>query len=394
MRSKTTRLVNHPTISLSEPHLSGIEWEYVKDCLDSGWVSSAGSYVDRFEGEVARLVGTRYAVATTSGTAALHVALLGAGVKQGDEVLVSSLSFVAPANAVTYVGAHPVFVDAHPYTWQMDVELVEAFLTERCAKDGARAINTATGRPVTAILPVHILGHPVDMDPLVNLAAAFDLAIIEDATESLGATYKGTSLGALGIAGCLSFNGNKLVTTGGGGMVVTNDEGVAHHVRHLTTQAKSHPTEYIHDEVGFNYRLSNIQAALGCGQLETFQDRVNAKVRIAETYRETLRDLEGIRFMPEAEWANPVYWLSTILVDAAPAFRSELMSGFHRNGIEVRPLWQPLHRSPAHSDSDCLGGEVAEDIYARSVSLPSSVGLSDKDQQRVIEVLRSHSATL
>ena len=247
-------------IPLCVPEIRGNEWKYVKECLDTNWVSSVGSFVDRFERMLADYIGTIHAVATTSGTAALHIALLVAGVQPDDEVLVPTLSFIAPANAIRYTGAWPVFIDSEPIYWQMDPEKVLDFLEKECRWQGESLLNKTTGRRVKAILPVHILGHPCDIDPIREAAQKYDLAIIEDATESLGAKYKGNMVGRLGDIACFSFNGNKLITTGGGGMIVTNDESWANRARYLSTQAKDDPIEYFHSEIGYNYRLTNISS--------------------------------------------------------------------------------------------------------------------------------------
>lgn len=376
-------------IPLCIPHLAGNEEAYLRQCVETNWVSTAGPFVDRFESEMAAYVGTDNAVATASGTAALHVALLVAGVKPGDEVLTSTLTFIAPANAIRYTGAHPVFVDAEDATWQMDPQRVRAFLEEGCERRGAETFNRRTGRRVSALLPVHILGHPVDMDPLVELAAEFGLAVVEDATESLGASYKGRAVGTLGDCACLSFNGNKLMTAGGGGMVLTARNDWANRVRHLTTQAKADGEEFIHDEVGFNYRLSNLHAALGTAQLERLDALIEAKRRIAEAYRAACEGTAGLTFMPEADWADSVFWLSTVLVDA-DAYGCDsrgLRERLRAAGVESRPLWQPMHLSPAHAGAQALGGAVAERLYASALSLPSSAGLDEAAQARVLEVV-------
>jgi perosamine synthetase len=379
------------TIPLSEPHIAGNAWTYVRECLDSGWVSSAGSFVDRFEREAADRVGVKHAVAVTSGTAALHVALLVAGVRRDDEVLVSDLTFIAPANAVRYVDAWPVFVDAEPDHWQMDVSLAASFLREQCRQEGGELRNRTTGRRVSAVMPVHILGHPVDMDPLRQVAAEFGLTVIEDATESFGGSYKNAAIGRLGHVACLSFNGNKTFTTGGGGMVLTDNDAWAERARYLTTQAKDDPIEYEHHTVGYNYRLTNIQAALGCAQLEQATDFLGAKRRIAARYAEAFGGVPGITMMREASWGSSAFWLSTVVVDA-PVFgmsSRELMTELSRAGIQTRPLWQPLHRSAAHAGATALGGEVADRLNRDCLNLPSSVGLSPVDQERVIAAIQA-----
>jgi perosamine synthetase len=365
-------------IPLCVPEVRGREWDYIKECLDTNWVSSVGPFVDRFENKIANYLGARFAVATTSGTAALHVSLLAAGIQPDDEVLVSTLSFIAPANAIRYVGAWPVFIDAEPSNWQMDVRWVVEFLEKECRWKDGMLVNVASGRRVKALLPVHILGHPVDMDALLEVAREYKLIIIEDAAESLGAKYKGTPVGHHGDIACLSFNGNKIITTGGGGMVVTDTEAICRRVRYLTTQAKDDPIEYVHREVGFNYRLSNIQAAMGCAQLEQLDEYVAAKRQIAEAYQRALTEIPGISFMSEASWASSSAWLFTILVDRDIFGMSsrDLLEQLSDSGIQSRPLWQPLHQSEAHKNCVSCGGEVAEKLNRDALSLPSSVGLS------------------
>jgi len=270
-------------VPLCVPEIRGNEWRYVKECLDTGWVSSVGAFVERFEKDMARQAGARHAVAAVNGTAALHVALLVAGVKPDDEVLVSTLTFIAPANAVRYAGAWPVFIDAEPDYWQMDPQRVADFLEKECRLEKGELRNRSTGRRVKAIIPVHILGHPVNIKPILELARKFSLLVIEDATESLGAKYEGRPTGSLADMACFSFNGNKIITTGGGGMITTDNEAWARRAKYLTTQAKDDPVEYIHNEIGYNYRLTNMQAAMGCAQLEQLDDYVVKKRHIAKT---------------------------------------------------------------------------------------------------------------
>jgi perosamine synthetase len=378
------------TIPLCVPEIRGNEWSYVKDCFDTNWVSSAGAYVDRFQSDFAERVGADHAVAMVNGTAALHVALRCAGVGAGDEVLVSTLTFVAPANAVRYLNAHPVFVDAEADHWQMDPAIVAEFLEQQCEQRDGELINRASGRPVRAIVPVHILGHPVDLEPILALAERFDLAVIEDASESLGACYKGRSVGSWGEAGCFSFNGNKLITTGGGGMLVSNDAQFCEHAQYLSTQAKDDPLEYVHETIGYNYRLTNVQAAMGCAQLEQLDAYVAAKRAISARYREAFSTIDGIEPMREASWASSAEWLFTVRVDAARTGfdRRELFEFLGAKKIQSRPLWQPMHMSPAHAGSQALGGEVAERLQDECLSLPCSVGLDVEDQERVIDAIR------
>lgn len=373
-------------IPLCEPCIAGNEWAYVKECLDTNWVSSVGAYVDRFERMLAEASGTRWAVAAVNGTAALHLACIVAGVCPDDEVLVSALTFIAPANAIRYAGAWPVFVDAEPDYWQLDVVKARRFLEEECTWDGRVVRNRTSGRPVRAILPVHVLGHPVDMDPLLALAREFGLAVIEDATESLGATYRGRPVGQLGDVGCFSFNGNKLITAGGGGMLVTDEESMAQRARYLSTQAKDDALEYVHGDIGYNYRLTNLQAALGVAQMERLDEHVAAKRRIAARYSAAFRELPGLTPMREAPWAESAHWMYTVLVDEQQFGLGSraLLRQLAARGIQARPLWEPLHRSAAHAGAPRTDCAVAEHLNRVALSLPCSVGLTAEDQERVV----------
>jgi perosamine synthetase len=378
-------------VPLCVPEIRGHEWEYIKQCLDTGWVSSVGSFVDRFENELAARAGARHAVATATGTAALHVALKVAGVLPDDEVLVSTLTFIAPANAVRYAGAWPVFIDAEPRYWQIDVGRVVEFLETRCRWSQGKLYNRATQRRIGALLPVDVLGHPADFDPLVEAARKYGLPIVEDATESLGSRYKARPTGMLGDIGCFSFNGNKLITTGGGGMIVTDNEAWAEKARYLTTQAKDDPVEYVHREIGYNYRLTNIQAAMGCAQLELLDEYIAAKRRIAERYRAALGGIEGVTVMPAAEWAWSIYWMYTVLIDPERYGHSSrwLLARLGEKHIQSRPLWQPLHRSEAHPGAEAVESGVADRLNRDGLSLPCSVGLSDPELAAVVEAISS-----
>lgn len=377
-------------IPLCVPEIRGNEWKYVKECLDGNWVSSVGPFVDRFEEAVAQYVGARYGVAAVNGTAALHISLMLAGVRPNDEVLVPTLTFIAPANAVRYLGAWPVFVDVDPYYWQMDTDKVRAFLEKQCRWRDGFLYNKTTGRRVRALLPVHVLGHPVDMDPLLEMARQYNLAVIEDATESLGARYKGRRVGILGDIACFSFNGNKVITTGGGGMIVTNNEKWAAQARYLTTQAKDDPIEYIHNQIGYNYRLTNIAAAVGLAQMEKLDEYIEAKRRIAAAYKSLLSSTPGFSFMQEAPWALSIYWMFTVLIDRKEYGLDSraLLKRLAQNKIQARPLWQPLHRSKAHAAAGNFEAPTADRLYAGALSLPCSVGLSDKHMQRVAEAIK------
>jgi perosamine synthetase len=376
-------------IPLSVPHLVGNEWTYVKECLDTNWVSSAGPFVDRFEREMAQVAGTKYAVATVNGTAALHTALMLAGVGAGDEVVVSDLTFIAPANAVQYVGAYPVFVDAEQNYWQMDVQKLKDFLERGCDATAQGLRNKATGRRVKALLPVHILGSVCDMGPILELGNRFGLPVIEDATECLGAKYGERPAGSLGLMGCFSFNGNKILTTGGGGMLVTNNESLARRARYLTTQAKNDPLEFVHGAVGYNYRLPNVLAAIGCAQLEQLDKFVARKREIATAYTDAFADLPGVAPMREPPGTFSTFWMYTIRIDESRArFGSrDLMKALDTESIQTRPLWQPMHLSPAHQGTFVTECSIAKRLNRECLSLPCSVSLTEAQQKRVVEVL-------
>jgi len=377
------------SIPLSVPEIRGNEWEYVKECLDTGWVSSAGSYVEHFEQMVAAQAGTKYAVATVNGTSALHVSLLVAGVQPDDEVLVSTLTFIAPVNAIRYVGAWPIFIDAEPFYWQMDPSRALEFLERECHWVNKELRNRKSGRRVSAIIPVHILGHPVDMAAIKEISRKYGLAIIEDATEALGSTCRGLSPGSLGDIGCFSFNGNKIITTGGGGMIVTDREDWARKAKYLTTQAKDDPVEYIHGEIGYNYRLTNVLAAIGCAQMEQLEQYVATKRGIAARYQNALAAVAGIEVMKSASWAQSTYWMYTILIDrdVFGIDSRQLHRTLDAQKIQTRPLWQPIHLSAAHTCGQLQCLPVAENLAQRALSLPCSVGLSSGDQERVIAAI-------
>jgi len=378
-------------VPLIVPEIRGNEWKYVKECLDTNWVSSVGSYVDRFERMLAERAETKYAIATVNGTAALHIALLLANVQPDDEVVVSSLTFIAPANAIRYVGAWPVFIDAEPAYWQIDTAGVVDFLDNGCRWDGESLRNRKTGRRVKAILPVHILGHPVDLDPIVAVAEKYSLPVIEDATEGLGARYRGKSLGSLGHAGCFSFNGNKIITTGGGGMLVTNDAEWAARARYLTTQAKDDSIEYVHNAVGYNYRLTNLLAAMGCAQMEHLDTFVETKRQIAKRYRESFISFPGLQLPKEADWALSTFWMYTVLIDqqVTGIDSRQLLHQLAAKKIQSRPLWQPIHRSAAHDAAGSPPCPNSDRLYTQAISLPCSVGLSQSDQSYVIDTISS-----
>lgn len=383
----------HAPIALFEPRIAGNEWRYVKQCLDTGWISSVGSYVTRFEEAMAGKIGAAHAVATANGTSALHASLLVGGVEPGDAVLVSDLTFIAPANAIRYAGAHPVFMDAEDRYFQIDAEKTVRFLEKECRWSKGSLRDKATGRRIRAIMPVDVLGHPADLEPLREAADRYGLFLIEDASESLGSLYRGRPTGAGADIACFSFNGNKLVTTGGGGALTTNDGPSAKRAKHLTTQAKCDPIEYIHDEVGYNYRMTNVLAAIGVAQLEQLPGFVARKRRIAARYAAALDGIPGLTAMREAEWASSTYWMYTVLIDEKRFGMDArvLLERLGAQGIMTRPLWQPMHLSPAHKGARSAACGVSTRLFRDALSLPSSVALTEEQQSRVVAALRSAS---
>lgn len=379
------------SIPLSAPHMAGNEWRYVREAIESGWVSTAGPHVERFEAAVARRALVRYAIATSSGTAALHTALIVAGIEADDEVLVSTLTFIASANAIRYAGANPVLIDAEPNYWQIDPHRVEEFLTQRCELKNGVLINRTTDRRVKGIVPVHIMGHPVDLDAIYDLARRFGLVVIEDAAEAIGADYKARPVGRTDSIAVYSFNGNKIITAGGGGMILTDRPDWAERAKYLTTQAKDDPIEYIHGAIGYNYRLTNMQAALGLAQLESLEEFVAYKRSIAWRYQSLLTDVPGVSTMPEAAWARSTFWLYTLLIDP-DKFGSdsrELANRLQSLGIQTRPLWQPMHLSKPHGRCEAVGGEVAERLFRQSISIPCSVDLDLDQVDEIAAIIRS-----
>ncbi len=377
-------------IPLSVPEIGGNEWKYVKDCLDTGWVSSVGSYVTQFEEMFKTRLGVASAVACANGTSAIHAALLCVGVQPGDEVITSSLTFIAPVNAIRYANAVPVLLDSRLDTWLLDEILVQAYLTERCEIRNGETFNRDTGRRVSAIVPVHLLGHPCNMDALLGLARHYNLKVVEDATESLGAFYQGQPVGTLGDAGCFSFNGNKLITTGGGGMIVTQNPELGRRAKYLTTTAKDDDIEFIHGAIGYNYRLTNLAAALGCAQMERLDEFLAKKQAIAATYDGALAAYPAIDPLPRPAGTESALWLYTIRMRGQSS--RGLLKFLADNKVQSRPLWQPNHLSPAHNDLPHQPCPVAEKLNQECLSLPCSVGLSESDQNRVLRLITSYLA--
>lgn len=378
------------TVPLSVPELGGNERRYIKECLDTNWVSSVGPFVDRFETAFAARAKARHAVAAVNGTAALHLALRAVGLKPGELVILPDLTFAAPAFAVVYCGARPVFMDADPATWQMDAEKTARFLAEECRMVKGVCRHKRTGRRVRALLPVHLLGLACDMKAFMRLARRHRLAVVEDCAEAAGVRHRGRPVGTFGDAGCFSFNGNKIMTSGGGGMVVTDDRRIAGRVRYLSTQAKDDGLEYIHHEIGFNYRLTNVLAALGLAQLEQLKGFIARKRAVAEAYDDALREVPGITIMPHAPWTDPNFWLYTILLEPNCALRRRkaVVAGLRSRGVEARPLWHPLHGLPPFKRDLRYDLENSKRLYERAVSLPSSSSLTPADQRRCVAALK------
>lgn len=364
-------------VVLHEPTFNGNEWLYLKECLDSTFVSSVGKFVDRFELDLASFTGAKHAVAVVNGTAALHIALKLAGVTMGDEVLIPSLTFVATANAVTYCNATPHFVDSDERTLGVDAGKLRDYLANHTEQRDGQCINRATGRVIRALVPMHAFGHPVELDALLAVAHDFNLEIVEDAAESLGSTYHGQHTGTFGLLGTLSFNGNKTITTGGGGAILTNDATLARHAKHLTTTAKlPHAWEYRHDEIAYNYRLPNLNAALGCAQLEQLPAMLAAKRVLFARYQAAFSPMQGVALVAEPEQSQSNYWLQTLLLDANQADqRDPILSATNAAGYMTRPAWILMHELAQFKDCPRMDLTMAQSLSQRLINIPSSSSL-------------------
>ena len=368
--------------ALHEPHFSGNEWVYVKECLDTGWVSSVGKFVDRFEHDLAEATGARHAVAVVNGTAALHICLQLAGVEPGDEVLMPALTFVATANAVSHCGAVPNFVDVDEATLGMAASELRDHLNNIAdLRDGA-CFNRQTGRRIRALLPMHTFGHPSDLDALADVAARFCLELIEDAAESLGSYYKGRHTGNVGRLSALSFNGNKIITTGGGGAILTNDADLAKLAKHITTTAKlPHRWLFEHDMVAYNYRLPNINAALGCAQLEQLPGFLESKRQLFQRYRAAFSGIAGAHIVEEPAGCRSNYWLQTLLLDeSAAGLRDDILAATNDAGLMTRPAWTPMHNLAPYANCPRAELPVTESLECRIINLPSSPQLVARPQ--------------
>jgi perosamine synthetase len=363
-------------VNLHEPLFAGNESKYVQSCIDEGWVSSAGAFAEKFEQSLAAACGAKYAVVTVNGTCALQAALVALGVSPGDEVLVPSLTFVATANAAVHAGAVPHFVEVEERSLGIDPQKLDAYLSRIAASKNGVTVNKETGRPIRALVPVHVFGHPCQLAALKEVADKYRLTLIEDATEALGSLIGERPVGSMGTA-VLSFNGNKIITTGGGGAILTQDEALYRRLRHLTTTAKQpHKWAFHHDEVAWNYRLPNLNAALGCAQLEQLPRFVVAKRALAGRYAAAFENLPGLRILAEPENTSSNYWLVTLLADrGSEAWREETLAALHGAGLLCRPVWTPLHLLPMYKDSPRSSLALTENLAQRIINLPSSVRL-------------------
>ena len=361
--------------------MSGTEQDFVRDVFESNWVAPLGPHVDAFEREFCEAVGSAHAAAVSSGTAALHLALILSGVQPGDDVLVSTLTFSASVNPIKYLGANPVLIDSERVSWNIDPQLVADTIRR----------NAARGRPPKALIIVHLYGQSADLMPLLDICDEHGVDVIEDAAEALGAKYGERSPGTFGRMGIFSFNGNKIITTSSGGMLVSDDADLVTHARKLATQARDEAPHYQHSEIGYNYRMSNVLAGIGRGQLAVLEDRVSARRANFEYYRATLGGLPGIDFMPEAEWGRHTRWLTVLTIDPAEfgCDREAVRVALEMENIEARPVWKPMHMQPVFSDCEVVGGAVAEDLFRTGLCLPSGSNLAPDDLARVATAVRA-----
>jgi aminotransferase in exopolysaccharide biosynthesis len=384
------------TIPLLVPKISGNEWQYIKECLDTEWVSSAGKYVDEFENKIADYTDTRYAVSCVNGTSALQLSLRLAGVMPGDEVIVPTLTFIAPVNAIAYNGAIPVFMDTDEY-YNIDTEKTIDFIQNETqfSEIGSQfTVNRKTGKRIAAIIPVHVWGNAARLDELISLCEERGIAVVEDASESLGTFYKdgrfkGKHTGTIGKLGCLSFNGNKIITTGGGGMILTDDVNLAEKARYLTTQAKDDSVRYSHHEIGYNFRLTNIQAALGVAQLEQLSGFLKRKKEIYQQYVKAVEQIKGLVMAAVPNYADNNHWMNVLQIDVATygSDREGLMQRLEENGIQARPVWGLNHLQKPYQDSQTYRIEYAGKQVEMSICIPSSVNLKNNCIENIIEII-------
>lgn len=364
---------NKDFVPLHEPSFTETEIEYVTDCIQSGWVSSVGKYVDQFEQDLAEYTGVKRAVAVVNGTAALHIALKVAGVKAEDEIFMPALTFIATANAVSYLHAVPHFVDVSNQTLGLDPIKLEEHIKEIGEMKNGNLINKQTKRIIRAVVPMHTFGHPVDLDPLIEVCERYHLVLVEDAAESLGSYYKGKHTGGFGVAGALSFNGNKIITTGGGGAILTNDDKLADYAKHITTTAKiPHRWEYQHDEIGYNYRMPNLNAALGCAQLEKVDAFLASKRSVTSQYKQLFKDINGVSLFEESSFSKSNYWLQTIILDDHLYNRDKVLEQLNEQGAMARPIWTPMNELKPFQECPSADLTVTEHYKKHIINIPST----------------------
>ena len=372
-------------VLLSGPNIKGNEWKYVKDCLDTGWVSSVGSYVTDFEKQISKYVGSKYAIATSSGTTALHLSLLLSEVKNNDLVLVTNVTFIATLNAIKYVGASPILIDIDENSWQIDLDLLANFLDSKTEIRDDVCILKSTGQRIKAIVPVHVLGNMCDMDKLVSICKKYNISIVEDAAESLGSSFDGKHSGTFGELGCFSFNGNKIITSGGGGMIVTDNEELAIRAKHLSTQAKADNFEYFHDTIGYNYRLTNVAAAIGLAQLEQLDNFIQKKHFVKDFYIDSLNGFGDIKFQTVEKNVNSNWWLFTIKTKN----QKTLLKSLNENKLQSRPFWIPMNKLPMFKNELYISVEdISDKVYNNSLSIPCSTNISEKELSMVVDCIK------
>ena len=372
-------------VLLSGPNINGNEWKYVKDCLDTGWVSSVGSYVTDFEKKISDYVGSKYAVATSNGTSALHLSLLLSEVKNNDLVLVTNVTFIATLNAIKYVGASPILIDIDENSWQIDLDLLSGFLDSKTEIRDDVCILKSTGQRIKAIVPVHVLGNMCDINKLVSICKKHNISIVEDAAESLGSSFEGKHSGTFGELGCFSFNGNKIITSGGGGMIVTDNEDLAKRAKHLSTQAKADNFEYFHDAIGYNYRLTNVAAAIGLAQLEQLDNFIQKKHFIKDFYINSLNGLGDINFQTVDKNVISNWWLFTIKTKN----QKKLLKSLNENKLQSRPFWIPMNKLPMYKNELYISkNDISDKVYSNSLSIPCSTNISNKELSMVVDCIK------
>jgi perosamine synthetase len=370
---------------LSGPNMAGNELKYVTECITTGWVSSVGAYVDQFEKMSAEFAGTKYAVATSSGTTALHICLVMMGVNSDDYVITPNITFIATCNSIKYTGANPIFIDTDTATWQMDLNLLEEFLTNETEQRNGVCHYKKDGKRIPVIMPVHVLGNMCDMDKLMALAKQHNLTVIEDSTEALGSYYKGKHAGSFGLLGTFSYNGNKIITTGGGGMIITDDEALAKKAKHLTTQAKSDAFEYIHDEIGYNYRLVNVAAAMGVAQMEQLPGFIKRKYEIIDLYKKELEGVGDIKFQEVSADVKPNWWLPTIFT----AKQKEVLKILNDNKMQSRPFWVPMNQLRMFTENIYYNHtDRSNFVYQHCLSIPCSTYITNEDLKAVTDKIK------